>query len=228
MAFDGITIANLVYDLNQKIVSGRIAKIAQPEKDELLLSHKGSRENFRLLISANASLPLLYFTETNKPSPMTAPNFCMLLRKHIANGRILSVTQPGFERIVRFEIEHLDEMGDLRRKYLIVELMGKHSNIIFCDENDMILDSIKHISARSSVRRCCRDAPIFIPLRGKEKSPGDHGGGIYPSDPGNTPASVQGPLYGSYRLKPRWRRQRSAIWPPWTGTFPPRNFPKVS
>ncbi|MEE0221398.1 MAG: NFACT family protein, partial [Lachnospiraceae bacterium] len=143
MAFDGITIANLVYDLNQKIVSGRIAKIAQPEKDELLLTIKGNRENFRLLISANASLPLLYFTETNKPSPMTAPNFCMLLRKHIANGRILSVTQPGFERIVRFEIEHLDEMGDLRRKYLIVELMGKHSNIIFCDENDMILDSIK-------------------------------------------------------------------------------------
>ena len=172
MAFDGITIANLVYDLNQKIVSGRIAKIAQPEKDELLLTIKGNRENFRLLISANASLPLLYFTETNKPSPMTAPNFCMLLRKHIANGRILSVTQPGFERIVRFEIEHLDEMGDLRRKYLIVELMGKHSNIIFCDENDMILDSIKHISAQvSSVREVLPGRTYFIPHSGEKKNP---------------------------------------------------------
>ena len=172
MAFDGITIANLVYDLNQKIVSGRITKIAQPEKDELLLTIKGNRENFRLLISANASLPLLYFTETNKPSPMTAPNFCMLLRKHIANGRILSVTQPGFERIVRFEIEHLDEMGDLRRKYLIVELMGKHSNIIFCDENDMILDSIKHISAQvSSVREVLPGRTYFIPHSGEKKNP---------------------------------------------------------
>lgn len=172
MAFDGITIANLVYDINQKAVSGRIAKIAQPEKDELLLTIKGNRENFQLLISANASLPLLYFTETNKPSPMTAPNFCMLLRKHIANGRILSVTQPGFERIVRFEIEHLDEMGDLRRKYLIVELMGKHSNIIFCDENDMILDSIKHISAQvSSVREVLPGRTYFIPHSGEKKNP---------------------------------------------------------
>ena len=131
MAFDGITIANLVYDLNQKIVSGRIAKIAQPEKDELLLTIKGNRENFRLLISANASLPLLYFTETNKPSPMTAPNFCMLLRKHIANGKILRIWQPGLERIIHFEIEHLNDLGDLCHKILTVEIMGKHSNIIF-------------------------------------------------------------------------------------------------
>lgn len=86
MAFDGIVIANLVRDLNEKIASGRISKIAQPEKDELLFTIKGNRENVRLLVSANASLPLLYFTSNNKPSPMTAPNFCMLLRKHIANG----------------------------------------------------------------------------------------------------------------------------------------------
>ena len=90
MAFDGIVIANLVRDLNEKIVSGRISKIAQPEKDELLFTIKGNRENVRLLVSANASLPHLYFTSNNKPSPMTAPNFCMLLRKHIANGRIIS------------------------------------------------------------------------------------------------------------------------------------------
>ena len=157
MAFDGIVIANLVRDLNDKIVSGRISKIAQPEKDELLFTIKGNRENVRLLVSANASLPLLYFTANNKPSPMTAPNFCMLLRKHIANGRIISVTQPGLERIVRIEVEHLDEMGDLRRKFIVIELMGKHSNIIFCDENNVILDSIKHISAQvSSVREIGR------------------------------------------------------------------------
>ena len=172
MAFDGIVIANLVKDLNDKIVSGRISKIAQPEKDELLLTIKGDRENFRLLISANASLPLLYFTETNKPSPLTAPNFCMLLRKHIANGRIVSVSQPGLERIVRIEIEHLDEMGDLKRKFLIVELMGKHSNIIFCDDENKILDSIKHISAQvSSVREVLPGREYFIPHAGEKKDP---------------------------------------------------------
>ena len=106
MAFDGITIANLVYDMNQQILNGRISKIAQPEPDELLLTLKGNNGQVRLLLSASASLPLVYFTEENKPSPMTAPNFCMFLRKYIANGRIISITQPSFERIIQFEIEH--------------------------------------------------------------------------------------------------------------------------
>ena len=100
---------------------------------------------------------------------MTAPNFCMLLRKHIANGRIISVTQPGLERIVRIEVEHLDEMGDLRRKFIVIELMGKHSNIIFCDENNVILDSIKHISAQvSSVREVLPGRDYFIPHSGEK------------------------------------------------------------
>lgn len=172
MAFDGIVIANLVHELKGAVLSGRISKIAQPERDELLLTIKGNSGNVRLLISANASLPLLYFTENNKPSPMTAPNFCMLLRKHIANGRIVSVSQPGLERIIRIEVEHLDELGDLRRKSLIVELMGKHSNIIFCDENDMILDSIKHISAQvSSVREVLPGRTYFIPHTQEKKNP---------------------------------------------------------
>ena len=113
MAFDGIVIANLAKELNDMLTGGRIYKIAQPEKDELLLTLKNQKNQFRLLLSADAGLPLVYITETNKQSPMTAPNFCMLLRKHISNGRILEVTQPGLERILRFEIEHLDELGDL-------------------------------------------------------------------------------------------------------------------
>ena len=116
MAFDGITIACMASELNEKLNGGRISKIAQPEADELLLTIKSKVGNFRLLLSASASLPLVYLTEANKPSPMTAPNFCMLLRKHINGGRILSITQPSLERILRFEIEHLNEMGDLCRK----------------------------------------------------------------------------------------------------------------
>lgn len=164
MAFDGIVIANLTHDLQTKLEGGKINKIAQPEKDELLFTIKNNRETLRLSISASASLPLLYFTETNKPSPLTAPNFCMLLRKHIGTGRIVKISQPGLERIVEFEIEHLDEMGDLCRKRLIVELMGKHSNIIFCKEDGTILDSIKHVSAQvSSVREVLPGRTYFIP-----------------------------------------------------------------
>lgn len=164
MAFDGVTIANIVKELQVTLTGNRVYKIAQPEKDELLLTIKGSCGQVRMLMSADASLPLLYLTEKNKTSPMTAPNFCMLLRKHLQNARIVSVTQPGLERIVRFELEHLNELGDLCRKYLIIELMGKHSNIIFCDDNNMIIDSIKHISGMvSSVREVLPGREYFIP-----------------------------------------------------------------
>ena len=133
MAFDGVTIAGIVKELNETVLGGRIYKIAQPESDELLLTIKINGGQRRLFISAGASLPLIYLTETNKPSPLTAPGFCMLLRKHIQNGRITRISQPGLERIVRIEIEHLNELGDLCIKNIIVEIMGKHSNIIFTD-----------------------------------------------------------------------------------------------
>ncbi len=182
MAFDGITISCLVEEMKEKILNGRIYKIAQPEKDELLLTIKcrkakeegGEREAFqqRLLLCADPSLPLAYFTKDNKKSPMTAPNFCMLLRKHIQNGRIISITQPGLERIINMEIEHLDEMGDLCRKQLIVELMGKHSNIIFCNEKGTIIDSIKHISGMvSSVREVLPGREYFVPKTDEKENP---------------------------------------------------------
>ena len=165
MAFDGIVIANLVRDFKESLEGGRVTKIAQPEKDELLFTIKSQKNTYRLLISASASLPLLYFTEKNKPSPLTAPNFCMLLRKHIGSARIVSISQPGLERVVEFEFEHLDELGDLCRKKLMVEIMGKHSNIIFCREDGTILDSIKHVSAQlSSVREVLPGRPYFIPM----------------------------------------------------------------
>ena len=178
MAFDGITVANLTKDFSDQLTGGRIYKIAQTESDELSITVKLSYEaaekfglkQQKILLSSDASLPLAYFTEDSKPSPMTAPNFCMLLRKHIQNGRIISVTQPGgLERIIRFEIEHLDEMGDLCHKFLIIEIMGKYSNIIFTDEKNIIIDSIKHIPASvSSVREVLPGREYFIPSQDKE------------------------------------------------------------
>ena len=172
MAFDGIVVANIIKELNETILDGRISKIAQPESDALLLTIKGKQGLHRLLISASASLPFVYLTQTNKPSPMTAPNFCMLLRKFIANGKIVRICQPGLERIICFEIEHFDELGDLRKKKMYVELMGKHSNIIFCNEEDRIIDSIKHIPASiSSVREVLPGRDYFIPNTQEKQDP---------------------------------------------------------
>ncbi|WP_044912701.1 Rqc2 family fibronectin-binding protein [Butyrivibrio sp. WCE2006] len=169
MAFDGITVANIVRDLKKELLGGRIYKIAQTEKDELLITVRRAVENGggqrRLFMSSDASLPLVYMTDENKQSPMVAPNFCMLLRKHIQNGKIINVEQPGLERIIRIEVEHLDEMGDLRHKILLMELMGKYSNIIFVDEDNRIIDAIKHIpSSVSSVREVLPGRDYFVPM----------------------------------------------------------------
>lgn len=172
MAFDGITVASIIAECRQSLIGSRIYKIAQPEADELLLTLKTEQGQKRLLISAGASLPLIYLTQNNKPSPITAPNFCMLLRKHIQNGRITNISQPGLERIIRIDIEHLDELGDLRQKTLIVEIMGKHSNIIFCNEDHKIIDSIKHISGMvSSVREVLPGRDYFVPQTQQKLDP---------------------------------------------------------
>lgn len=170
MAFDGIVIAGLVHELNQTILNTKISKIAQPENDELLLTCKGKDGQHRVAVSASASLPFLYLTDENKTSPLQAPTFCMVLRKHIAGGRIIEISQPHMERIINITIEHLNEMGDLCHKTLIIELMGKHSNIIFCDENGTIIDSIKRVSsAVSSLREVLPGKPYFIPATQENK-----------------------------------------------------------
>lgn len=172
MAFDGITIANITKELRETLLGGRIYKIAQPENDALLLTIKNNGGQYRLLLSADASLPLVYLTEKNRQSPMTAPGFCMLLRKHLQNARITDISQPGLERIIHIDLEHLNELGDLCHKKLIVEIMGKHSNIIFCDDKGQIIDSIKHISGMiSSVREVLPGRPYFIPQTQDKQNP---------------------------------------------------------
>lgn len=172
MAFDGLCVFALVNEFREKLINQKIYKIAQPESDELLITFRTKAGYERLLMSSDASLPLCYLAKDNKTAPMTAPNFCMLLRKHIQNGRIVEITQPSLERIIVFEIEHLDEMGDIKRKKLIMELMGKHSNIIFTDENDVIIDSIKHINSFvSSVREVLPGRNYFIPDSNNKLNP---------------------------------------------------------
>ncbi len=172
MALDGITVSCLKKELQDLLLGGYIMKIAQPEKDELLMTIKNNGTQYRLSASANPSLPLLYITDKNKQSPITAPGFCMLLRKHIGSGHITSIEQPSLERVIIFTIEHRNELGDPCKKKLIIELMGKHSNIIFTDENDVILDSIRRISANvSSVREVLPGRHYFIPQTQEKYDP---------------------------------------------------------
>ncbi|MBQ4425839.1 MAG: NFACT family protein [Lachnospiraceae bacterium] len=172
MAFDGITVAALVHELQSVLAGGRIARIAEPEANEILLTVKTSSGQQRLILCADPSLPLAYLASAGKPSPLQAPSFLMLLRKHLAGGRILSVTQPDLERVIRIEIEHLDELGDTCRKFLILELMGKHSNLIFVNEEGMILDAVRHVSGGvSSVREVLPGRPYFIPNTREKHSP---------------------------------------------------------
>lgn len=176
MALDGVVISGIISELKHKLVGGRIYKIYQPEVDEinLVVKNKVDDENItsRLVLSADATLPLMYLNDRNKENPAVAPNFCMLLRKHIGNGRIIDIKQPEFERIAEFTIEHLDEMGDLCTKKLVIEIMGKHSNIIFVDSDNVIIDSIKHISHQiSSVREVLPGRCYEYPPAKDKKNP---------------------------------------------------------
>lgn len=174
MAFDGVTVRALALELDEKLTGGKIQKVAEPEKDELLVTVKHGGETYLLLISANASLPLMYLTDEKKKSPDTAPNFCMVLRKHMQSGTILKIEQIGMERVIRFSIEHSDEMRDLSTKYLYVEIMGKHSNIIFTKDDGNIIDSIKHVNAMmSSVREVLPGKEYFIPAQEGKENPLD-------------------------------------------------------
>lgn len=170
MAFDGIAVSNIVYELKEKLIGGRIDKIYQPRADEIIFSVRSLREgNFRVLISANSMNPRAHITEIKKENPKIAPMFSMVMRKHVAGGRILDIHQPDFERIIVIDVESMNEMGDLGVKHIITEIMGKHSNIILVDENDRILDSIKHVShEKSSVREVLPGGQyVYPPSQGK-------------------------------------------------------------
>lgn len=164
MAFDGFCIKRITKEYSGLFTDGRISKVIQPNAFDIILVIKKEKDTYNLFVSANPSMSYTYLVKDKGEAPQNALNFCMVLRKYIANGKILSVKQKGNERIISFDIEHLDEMGDRSVKKLIFELMGKHSNIILTDENDIILDSIKRISAlTSSVREVLPKKNYFFP-----------------------------------------------------------------
>ncbi|MDR3240150.1 MAG: NFACT family protein [Clostridiales bacterium] len=171
MPLDGFTLSAVADELRAKIVGGRVDKIYQPEKDEVILHIRSRGVSHRLLMTANASHPRVHLTESAKENPMQAPLFCMVLRKHLTGGKILSVEQPEFERILIISIESLNEMGDLSLKKCIAEIMGKHSNIFLLNETGSILEAIKHISLDQSSVRPIQPGMTYTPPPGGKLNP---------------------------------------------------------
>ncbi|ARI77538.1 Rqc2 family fibronectin-binding protein [Halobacillus mangrovi] len=146
MSFDGIVTRAITNELNETIQSGRVMKIYQPTDTELIFTVRAQRKNHTLLLSAHSSYARFHLTEDQYSNPKEPPMLCMLLRKHLVGGFIENIEQVEMERIVKFHIRSRNEIGDETVKTLIIEVMGKHSNILLIDEEQgHILDSIKHL-----------------------------------------------------------------------------------
>jgi len=165
MPFDAIAVSAVVKELNEKLVGGRIEKIHQPEKDEIRLFVKADKKTYTLLISADSGNPRIHLTGHPKQNPSAAPMFCMLMRKHIGSGRIKTITQPDFERVVDIEIESRNELGDVISCHIYAEIMGRHSNIILT-VGDKVIDSVKRVDLSiSTVRHILPGITYSLPPR---------------------------------------------------------------
>lgn len=146
MALDGIYLSSLVYEFKNKILNAKIDKINQPEKDEIILTVRKDRKNLKLLISSSSKFPRIHFTEISKPNPLKASMFTMVLRKYLLGGIITNIEQLDGDRIVKLSIENTDELGFFSKYTLIVEIMGRHSNItLIRDRDNKIMEAIKHV-----------------------------------------------------------------------------------
>ncbi|MGM0835624.1 MAG: Rqc2 family fibronectin-binding protein [Bacillota bacterium] len=163
MSFDGIFTYAMVRELKERLESGRITKIYQPYKNELVLTIRSGRSNHKLLISAHPSYARIHLTEESYDNPSEPPMFCMLLRKHLEGSIITDIHQIGMDRIIVFDVKARNEIGDVSYKQIIVEIMGRHSNIIFIDkERGMILDSIKHVSMSQNRHRSLSPGQPYV------------------------------------------------------------------
>ena len=166
MAFDGIVTKAIVTEL-QELVGSKIDKVHEPDKNTIVLGLYSQGKNYALNICIDAHNCRLNLTTHTKPNPLVAPNFCMLLRKHLIGGKISNISMQGLERIVNIEIETINEFNEIENKTLILELMGKHSNIILKNQNDIIIDAMRHIASNNSYREILPSRIYTLPQSNK-------------------------------------------------------------
>lgn len=171
MPFDGLFTGCIVNEL-QKLVGTRIDKIHQPAIDEIIFNIKKDKKQLKLLLCVNPSFPRIHLTELVKENPTAAPGFCMMLRKHISGAKITAIEQQGLDRIVKFEFESRDELGFNKTYKLIIEIMGKHSNLVLTDSSNIIVDAVKHLdSSMNRFREVLPGLPYVYPPGGDKLNP---------------------------------------------------------
>lgn len=153
MAFDGIVTQAITHELKNDLIGGKIDKIHQPDKNTILLGIYSNSIHYALNICIDAHNCRINLTTNSKENPLVAPNFCMLLRKHLIGGKISTIEMYGLERLVKINIETINEFNEIEIKSLIIELMGKHSNIILINAKNIIIDSLRHIWATDTIYR---------------------------------------------------------------------------
>lgn len=164
MAFDGAFLSQITHEIAQCAIGARVDKIHQPSREEIVISLRWRGGAGRLLISAGANSPRIHFTEERPENPASPPMFCMLLRKHLSSAKLIDIRRINMDRMVHIIFESVNEMGDLVKLTLAVEIMGRHSNIILLDESGRIIDSIKRIDEQmSGVRQVLPGMQFTLP-----------------------------------------------------------------
>ncbi len=163
MPLDAICLRALTNELKGQLLGARIDKVQQPARDQIVLLLRG---NLRLLLQRGAEPAARELTEVLRENPAEPPMLCMLLRKHLVGGRITEIEQSGLERIVTFTVRSVNELGESGTKKLVLEAMGRRSNLLLLDEDDRILDCMRRVPLRSPARgRCCRGCTISFQRR---------------------------------------------------------------
>lgn len=150
MPFDGIVLKAVSNEINLALLNGRVEKIFQPSRDEVFINIYSNNSKMRLLASANAAYPRIHLTASEPFNMPLVSNFCILLRKHLTGSKLTHIFQPGLERILELKFEGTDDIGDPTIRYFVIEIMGKHSNLILLNQNRKIIDSIKHVGMETS------------------------------------------------------------------------------
>ena len=168
MPFDGGFLHKISQEINA-LAGARIDKISQPGRELVLLTLRGSGQNRRLLLSADATAPKVHFTTQALENPKAAPMFCMLLRKHLGSGRLIAARQQGLDRVLRIVFETVNDLGDKVETSLICEIMGRHSNIILVDQSDKIIDAAKRVDFVTSEVRQVLPGMTYTPPPAQSK-----------------------------------------------------------
>ena len=169
MPMDGLTLGFASRELNAALAGGRIDRITQPEKDTLILVIRAGNMNNQLLLCASPNNARIHLTQQKFSNPLEPPMFCMLMRKQLLSGRVLAVTQIGGDRVIHIDVDTVNELGDHVRRRLILEIMGRHSNLIVTDENDRIIDAARHVSLDMSRVRQVQPGLPYLPPPAQDK-----------------------------------------------------------